>query len=188
MYLFYHSKIRLNFILNLDVGNSFVENVKSFEESLKLFLTKRAEYVEKLNCFESNLETLNQIKILSSLHHDNQSDELKDGKEEIKLEEKKSKADTLLDLISQKGDKNSLDSLSIYCTTMLEQFDEQLLDHIKEDMNLTIKTIEDNKKIKKIENRLYNLDMLLIDVHKLVEDQNMLTYGFVQNQVIFYSF
>lgn len=178
-------------IANLeDVGNSFVENVKSFEESLKLFLTKRECYIDKLNGFESNLEMLNQIKILSCLHASTDNEQVQESTTTSELDDESkttttttaATADTLLDLISQKGNKHSLDKVSIYCKTMLEQFDEQLLEHIKEEMNVTIKTIDDNKKIKKIENRLYNLDMLLIDVHKLVEDQNLLTYSFVQNQ------
>lgn len=191
-------------IANLDdVADSFVEHVRCFEEQLKLFLTKRDYYTQKLKNFKSDLEILDQIRTLPCLHDEN-CDRLKEeatstgDKLDVKEEDDKidksqttstptndetnEKDDTLMNLISQKDKKQTMDKVAVYCRTMLDQFTEQLLDRVKEEMNGTIKMIDDNKKIKKIESRLYNLDMLLIDVRQHVQDQNLLTVSFIQNQ------
>lgn len=215
-------------IANLeDVSNSFVEHVKSFEEQLKLFLTKRDYYQQKMKNFKQDLEMLDQIKILRCLHEEtvdatdakqeddrtdqatgdsklestgdlkpaqgdeqaakiddeklSGSDEMKEPKESADVEQADHEG-TLMSLINRKDDKHCLEKVTVYCNKMLEEFNEQLLDRVKLEMSSLIKTIEENKKIKKIENRLYNLDMLLLDVKQHVKDQNLLTYGFVQNQ------
>lgn len=223
-------------IANLeDVSNSFVEHVRNFEEQLKLFLTKRDYYQKKMKNFKQDLEMLDRIKIMPSLHDDGGGDKTEnaepidqleqvsdqnkieqieqqieqqveqtgqekneqpseeqaakidaDGKSPTAEEEAKQKEagqeSTLMNLINKKDDKHCLEKVTVYCNKMLEEFNEQLLDRVKAEQAALIKTIEDNKKIKKIENRLYNLDMLLIDVKQHVKDQNLLTYGFVQNQ------
>jgi len=202
-------------IANLeDVAVSFVDRVKNFEEQLKLFLTKRDYYGQKLKNFSSDLEILDQVKTLPCLHGKelikddvlvddksskesekenvveskantkDENDDKTSDKDQIEESTKETiaKEDTLMNLISQKDKKHCLDKVVVYCKTMLEQFNEQLLDRVKEEMDSLVKTIDDNKKIKKIESRLYNLDMLLLDVHQIVQDQNMLTFGFIQNQ------
>lgn len=197
-------------IANLeDVSNSFVEHVRSFEEQVKLFLTKRDYYQKKMKTFKQDLEMLDRIKIMRCLHEDvaeksapkedqtvsgedqiegQQAGQKKNAQGEDKADEsrpERAEADeegTLMSLINKKDDKHCLEKVTVYCNKMLEEFTEQLLDRVKAEMAAIIKTIEDNKKIKKIENRLYNLDMLLIDVKQHVKDQNLLTYGFVQNQ------
>lgn len=104
----------------------------------------------------------------------------------LQLDELSPNQDTcsLLDWISQKDRQCSLRQMADQCLQAVTQLDEQALSDLREESDRILQLVENdqNKKIKKIECRLHELDKMLSVCKKLLNDQELLTAAFVSHQ------
>lgn len=187
-------------IANLeDIGLVFDTNVEKTIQIYQTFLSNKESYSELLNKLNIDIQLLDLIPVLDAFNEKCQSTDDEDddySRAEIEnLDEpdapigstigSANKSDiTLLQWIHSKDDRFTLSNLMHSCLVAMEHFDEQCFEELNQrihDVKGNLKN-EDNKKIKKIEERLYQLDELLVKAKKIVNDTNGLTNAFIQNQ------
>lgn len=137
--------------------------------------------------FSADLGTLAKIPILPALRaqaegllspddQPSQSSEptLEDGGEVL----------SLLRWISAKDNQSSLEQVAEHCSRGLEQFNEQLMQALKAEVDAAIEQAnkQDMKEIKGLGERLFALEQLMVQSKKLVHEQGELAQGFMQNQ------
>jgi hypothetical protein len=91
---------------------------------------------------------------------------------------------SLLSWISQKDCHFSLRQMSEQCVEAVALLDQQALTSVRGEADRILQLAENdqNKKINKIEGRLYELDKLLSVCRKLLNDQELMTAAFVSHQ------
>lgn len=185
-------------IANLeDIGLVFDTNVEKTIQIYQSFLSNKESYSELLNKLNIDIQLLDLIPVLDAFNEKSQSTDDEDddySRAEIEnLDEPdapigstighKSEI-TLLHWIHSKDDRFTLNNLMHSCLVAMEHFNEQCFEELNQrihEVKTNLKN-EDNKKIKKIEERLYQLDELLVKAKKIVNDTNGLTNAFIQNQ------
>ncbi|XP_069698604.1 RB1-inducible coiled-coil protein 1 isoform X3 [Periplaneta americana] len=90
---------------------------------------------------------------------------------------------TLLQWISA-NNQNSLYQVAQLCIRSLEQFDENVIEALKAEvdqvLNAAVRT--EMKEIKGLEERLYGLEQLMVETKRIVQEQSDLTQSFLSNQ------
>lgn len=91
---------------------------------------------------------------------------------------------SLLRWISAKDNQSSLEQVAEHCSRGLEQFNEQLMQALKAEVDAAIEQAnkQDMKEIKGLGERLFALEQLMVQSKKLVNEQGELAQGFMQNQ------
>ncbi|XP_021700951.1 RB1-inducible coiled-coil protein 1 isoform X3 [Aedes aegypti] len=91
---------------------------------------------------------------------------------------------SLLDWISADKGQNALKRLAAECNRGLDQLEETNMKTLKDNVNKSVGFFqrEDMKEIKGLERRLYDLERKMVDVRKLVQEQNELAQSIQQNQ------
>ena len=126
--------------------------------------------------FSNDLKTLANIPILHNL--------LKRRKNSGSDVDKENQSISLLEWISQKDNQNSLEQMSEHCVRGLEQFDNEELVKIKDEVIDVLDQCNQSsmKEVKGLEERLYGLEKLMCEARKVVEEQRDLAQAFYQNQ------
>ncbi|XP_032454955.1 RB1-inducible coiled-coil protein 1 isoform X8 [Nasonia vitripennis] len=91
---------------------------------------------------------------------------------------------SLLKWISAKDNQSSLEQVADQCSRGLEQFDERVMEALKNEVSSAIEAanMQDMKEIKGLGERLFALEQLMAQTKKLVHDQSELAQGFQQNK------
>ncbi|XP_020277770.1 RB1-inducible coiled-coil protein 1 isoform X2 [Pseudomyrmex gracilis] len=170
-----------------DITQMFQSRAEQFQQSFVLYLAERQQHMELLDNFSADLGTLAKIPILPALRaqaegllspddQPSQSSEptLEDGGEVL----------SLLRWISAKDNQSSLEQVAEHCSRGLEQFNEQLMQALKAEVDAAIEQAnkQDMKEIKGLGERLFALEQLMVQSKKLVHEQGELAQGFMQNQ------
>ena len=186
-------------IANLeDIGLVFDANVEKTIQIYQTFLSNKENYRELLNKLNIDVQLLDLIPVLDAFNDKSQSTDDEDddySRAEIEnLDEPDApirstggghKNDlTLLEWIHSKDDRFTLSNLMNSCLIAIEHFTIENFGELSQRIHEVKSNLknEDNKKIKKIEERLYQLDELLVKAKKIVNDTNGLTNAFIQNQ------
>ena len=191
-------------IANLDdIGLVFDTNVEKTLKIYQNFLQNKDNYNELLNKLNIDIQLLDMIPVLDAFsktdENDARADSIEDELRKAEIENldepdtavttsqtscRTAKDVTLLDWIHSKDDRFTLTNLINSCLIAMEHFNQQSYDDLNqriEDVRMNLKN-EENKKIRKIEERLYQLDEMLFKAKKIVNDTNGLTNAFIQNQ------
>lgn len=106
------------------------------------------------------------------------------SEDELEKSESVSSALSLLKWISAKDNQSSLEQVAEQCAKGLEQFDERVLQSLKDEVLSAIEgaNSQNMKEIKGLGERLFALEELMTQARRLVLEQGELAQGFLQNQ------
>lgn len=178
-----------------DISSAFLQCADAMIANFTVFLTKRSKYKKLLTLLPNDLLLLQEIPILKlepgespnektdkSTSETSLAGTLDDPhcRQEVIVETQQS----LLEWINLKDHHFTLQQMADSCEAVLEHFDGDQFVKLKDEIKhvRTLTENEDNKKIKKIEDRLYQLDETLAQAKKIVVEQTGLTKAFIQNQ------
>lgn len=169
-----------------DITQMFQTRADLLQQSFTVYLSERQQYMELLQNFSADLNTLAKIPILPALRaqaegllspddQPSQSEKDTEGREEVL---------SLLRWISAKDNQSSLEQVAEQCSRGLEQFDEKVMEALKAEAKAAIDSAnkQDMKEIKGLGERLFALEQLMTQTKRLVQEQGELAQGFLQNQ------
>ncbi|XP_076341080.1 RB1-inducible coiled-coil protein 1-like [Tachypleus tridentatus] len=165
-------------VANLDdITSAFRNRSQLFVQNFNQYLKSRGYHVEILHNFSQDLSLLSKIPVLPALLND--IPRHVDGSLD-----KDSTAFSLLQWISSKDNQSCLEQIGDQCLRGLEQFSESMLDVLHGEINDTLEKLDnvDMKEVKGLEARLYGLEKLMFEAHRIVREQSDLAQAFLQNQ------
>ncbi|XP_013791156.1 RB1-inducible coiled-coil protein 1-like, partial [Limulus polyphemus] len=165
-------------VANLDdITSAFRNRTQLFVQNFNQYLKTRGYHVEILHNFSHHLSLLSKIPVLPAL--------LSDIPHHVEGSlHNDSTAFSLLHWINSKDNQSSLEQMADQCLRGLEQFSESMLDVLHGEINDTLEKLDnvDMKEVKGLEARLYGLEKLMFEAHRIVREQSDLAQAFVQNQ------
>ncbi|XP_044020497.1 RB1-inducible coiled-coil protein 1 isoform X2 [Aphidius gifuensis] len=182
-----------------DITQMFQTRADLLQQNVAHYLTEREQHMQLLNNFNNDLQTLSKIPILPALraqadglispddneHYELQQNEtLLSSSQQQQQQPNDNQVLSLLRWISAKDNQSSLELIFDQCSRGLEQFDERMMESLKNEVNLAIDASDrpELKEIKGLGERLFGLEQLMSQAKRLVQDQGELAQGFSQNQ------
>ncbi|XP_034952727.1 RB1-inducible coiled-coil protein 1 [Chelonus insularis] len=165
-----------------DITQMFQSKADLLQQSFAQYLTEREQHMQLLNTFNSDLENLSKIPILPALRA--QAEGLLSPEDQTSESECSDEVMSLLRWISAKDNQSSLEQVAEQCSRGLEQFDERMMEALKNEVNAAIDASNkpEMKEIKGLGERLFALEQLMAQTKRLVQEQGELAQGFHQNQ------
>ncbi|XP_063977048.1 RB1-inducible coiled-coil protein 1-like isoform X3 [Diachasmimorpha longicaudata] len=169
-----------------DITQMFQSKADLLQQSFTHYLTEREQHMQLLNNFNTDLGTLSKIPILPALRAQAEG-LLSPDEQSSDHQEHQDDPDEVLSLlrwISAKDNQSSLEQVAEQCSRGLEQFDQRMMEALKNDVGAAIlgSNRPEMKEIKGLGERLFALEQLLNQTKKLVQEQGELAQGFLQNQ------
>ncbi|XP_066593952.1 RB1-inducible coiled-coil protein 1 isoform X2 [Prorops nasuta] len=173
-------------IANLeDITQTFEARSQYLQDGIRYYLRERQHYLDLLGHFQIDLANLSKIPILPALlpYAEGVMSE-KESRSEVPAETSNEQLN-LLRWISTRDNRGSLEQMAEFCNRALEQFDEETVNALVGEVNFTLETAKmaDMKEVKGLGERLSALELLMVQMKKLVQEQGELAQGFVQNQI-----
>ncbi|XP_018336633.1 RB1-inducible coiled-coil protein 1 isoform X3 [Agrilus planipennis] len=171
-----------------DITALFKKRTEVFEKTFLEFTNERETYLNFLQHFNEDLQTLAKIPVLPQLleicEEENKSAEAEECTENSDEAGKEAKTTTLLEWISASDNKSSMDQFFEHCSKGLEQFSDELFKSLHEEVERAIESSEkpDMKEVKGLGDRLFGLDQLMCEAKRIVQAQADLAQSFLQNQ------
>ncbi|XP_014238594.1 RB1-inducible coiled-coil protein 1 isoform X2 [Trichogramma pretiosum] len=198
-------------IANLeDIYDSFQGRIKDFEHNFTGYLEARSRHLNLVGCFTEDIPILRKIPILPALkgyalgdfgispddeprqlqiENGNQQQQQQQQQQEQQQEDgnmivgTNERSITLCEWISTKDTRTTLEEACESYSRGIELYDENTLEQLKIDINnlLLPAAKSEMKEIKGLGERLYQLEALMVQVRKLVAEQNDLAQSFQAN-------
>ncbi|KAK0157667.1 hypothetical protein PV328_011378 [Microctonus aethiopoides] len=165
-----------------DITQMFQSRGDLLEQNFTQYLIEREQHMQLLNNFNSDLGTLSKIPILPALRA--QAEGLLSPDDQPPEPDCSVEVLSLLRWISAKDNQSNLEQVAEQCSRGLEQFDERMMEALKNEVNSAIDASNkpEMKEIKGLGERLFALEQLMSQTKKLVQEQGELAQGFLQNQ------
>ncbi|KAK0161341.1 hypothetical protein PV327_009821 [Microctonus hyperodae] len=165
-----------------DITQMFQSRGDLLEQNFTQYLIEREQHMQLLNNFNTDLGTLSKIPILPALRA--QAEGLLSPDDQTPEPDCSVEVLSLLRWISAKDNQSNLEQVAEQCSRGLEQFDERMMEALKNEVNSAIDASNkpEMKEIKGLGERLFALEQLMSQTKKLVQEQGELAQGFLQNQ------
>ncbi|KAF3420679.1 hypothetical protein E2986_02240 [Frieseomelitta varia] len=165
-----------------DITQMFQSRSDLLEQSFAIYQSERQHFVELLQNFNADLNTLAKIPILPALRA--QAEGLFNLDDEPSQSDGRQEVLSLLRWIAATDNQSSLEQLTEQCSRGLEQFDEKMMEALMAEAKAALDNAkkQDMKEIKGLGERLFALEQLMTQMKRLVHEQGELAQGFLQNQ------
>lgn len=175
-----------------DITQTFQSRVEVLQQNFAIYLSEREQHMELLQNFNLDLRTLEKIPILPALRAQAEGFMSPEDQQQTNTgitdstQERSEVTDalSLLKWISAKDNQSSLEQVADQCSRGLEQFDERVMEALKNEVSCAIEAAnkQEMKEIRGLGERLFSLQQLMVQMKKLVHDQSELAQGFHQNK------
>ncbi|XP_013399384.1 RB1-inducible coiled-coil protein 1 isoform X2 [Lingula anatina] len=164
-------------IANLDdISKSFGARSGVFQQHYRDFLENKDKYNDVIHTFPNQLEELSHTPLLQCL--------VPSLEGEAGLLTENPRPRTLLEWIKAQDPRGNIEQMVEQAAGAIEQFQSENLEQIMVEVRDILDQVNNPsmKEVKGLEDRLYGLDQLMYGARRVVQEQQDMAQGFVQNQ------